>query len=144
MLSCWEQNPDARPIFNDLEKTLHKMHTNALQGIDGYEDEVEIVAETERVDEQNTNDTTSYSGDTIDAKAESISSSGYDSDSQQILSNLTIPNQNQLVSNPLMNLFNCNYSSFIMAMPNENQSNHELCINDIDPSTLNQNDENKF
>lgn len=144
MLSCWEQNTDERPTFNELEEKLHKMHSNALNGIDGYEDEVEIVIETERVDELNRNDTASGSDETIDAKAESNSSSGYNSDSQQILLNPIILDPNQMASNPLMNLFNCNFTSFTMSMPNETLSNRVLWINENEPNTLNLDDEHNF
>lgn len=148
MLSCWEQNPDKRPKLDELVEILHKIHSNALKGIDGYEYEVEIVIETEEVDELNTNDTASCSDEATDTKMESISSSGYNSDSQQILHNPIIPIPNQMVSNPrsnpLMNLFNCDFSSFTIAMINGNPSNHILWINENESNMMNRDEENNF
>lgn len=75
MMSCWEESPEDRPTFDELEKTLSQLYSDALKNDEDVDYDDESVNEAKSRDIVRVN----LADEASDAREESESSSGYSS-----------------------------------------------------------------
>lgn len=80
MMSCWEKDPEDRPTFDELEKTLSRMYLDALKNDEDADNNDQSTTNV-GVNEAKLRDSkrVNLADGASNATGESESSSGYDS-----------------------------------------------------------------